>query len=247
MRELIHMTWKEIEALDRDKAIMVMPIGSVEQHGPHLPVGTDYLIAQAFAQRLTQWKETSYMGILLPTIQFGVNAEHAHFQGTIRVPQESISSLLEGQCNSLMEYGFHRFVILNSHGGNSSLLDSFVRNYRISHPCQMTAFTYLSSTVYKGHEELFENEVGLDIHAGEFETSIMQYIYPQLVKDDLARTGDECNLSSRALPPGWLTRELSRSGVMGRPSLATAEKGQEFFRVAEEWLMEKIEGFASAG
>ena len=145
--------------------------------------------------------------------------------------------------DSMMSHGFSRFVLLNSHGGNISMLDSFIRSYRMNHDCKVTAFTYLSSGVYKGHEALFDNEVGLDIHAGEFETSIMQYFFPDLVKK-ATQDLDECNLPVEALPPGWLTHEWSHSGVMGKPSLATSEKGRAFFQVADQWLKEKIELFA---
>lgn len=244
MRSLIHMTWKEVEALDRDKTIIVMPIGSVEQHGPHLPLGTDYLLAEKLVEQLLKWEESSYTGIVLPVIQFGVNTEHFHFPGTVCIPEAYIEGILEGQADSMMRCGFSRFVIVNSHGGNTSLLDSFIRRYRIAHDCKMTAFTYLSSGVYRGHESLFENELGLDVHAGEFETSIMQYFFPELVKMDAQPDLDECNLPAKQLPPGWLTHEWSRSGVMGRPSLATPEKGQKFFAVADQWLREKIESFA---
>lgn len=242
MRRLIHMTWQELDALDREKAIIVMPIGSVEQHGPHLPLGTDFLLAEKLVEQLLRWEESSYIGIVLPVIQFGVNTEHFHFPGTICVPQACIEGIIEGQMDSMMSHGFSRFVLLNSHGGNISMLDSFIRSYRMNHDCKVTAFTYLSSGVYRGHEALFDNEVGLDIHAGEFETSIMQYFFPDLVKkapQDL----DECNLPVEALPPGWLTHEWSHSGVMGKPSLATSEKGRAFFQVADQWLKEKIELF----
>lgn len=243
MRRLIHMTWQELDTLDREKAIIVMPIGSVEQHGPHLPLGTDFLLAEKLVEQLLRWEESSYIGIVLPVIQFGVNTEHFLFPGTICVPQVCIEGILEGQMDSMMSHGFSRFVLLNSHGGNISMLDSFIRSYRMNHDCKVTAFTYLSSGVYRGHEALFDNEVGLDIHAGEFETSIMQYFFPDLVKK-ATQDLDECNLPVEALPPGWLTHEWSHSGVMGKPSLATSEKGRAFFQVADQWLKEKIELFA---
>lgn len=244
MRKLTHMTWKELDALDRGKTIIVMPIGSVEQHGPHLPLGTDFFLVEKLVERLLEWEESSYTGVVLPAIQFGVNTEHFRFPGTICIPEKYIEGILEGQADSMMRCGFSQFVIVNSHGGNTSLLDSFIRRYRMAHNCRMTAFTYLSSGVYRGHESLFENELGLDVHAGEFETSIMQYFFPELVKLDAQQDLDECNLPAKALPPGWLTHEWSQSGVMGRPSLASSEKGRAFFEVADRWLREKIEAFA---
>lgn len=187
MRKWAEMTWAQIQALDREQTLFVMPIGSIEQHGLHLPVGTDYLIMERMMDDLLGREDVSFEIVVLPVLQFGLNEEHVYFPGTVVLNQQEI---------------------------------------------------------YKSHPELFENPVGRDVHAGEFETFLMLYLFLELVDTSVPRERwTDCNVAASSLPTGWLSQECSSIGVIGDGALATAEKGRKYFEMACEWQLGKLRTF----
>ena len=129
MRSVIEMSWPQIQLLNRSSTVIIMPIASVEQHGKHLPVGTDYLLLQKIVQSLREFEVEGYKGILLPSLQFGLNSEHIAFSGTISLGEQCITEILCKQADTFVRDGFKNFILLNSHGGNAGLIDSFIRSY----------------------------------------------------------------------------------------------------------------------
>lgn len=244
MRYATELSWPQIQSLDREKTSIIMPIASIEQHGLHLPVGTDYLLMQKIAEQLRDFHVEGYEGIILPTLQFGLNIEHCAFAGTITLKERCIEDILTQQADAFARNGFLNFIVLNSHGGNSGLIDSFIRTYRAATGCRMTTIDYFRGKPFAGHEALFDNPVGLDVHAGEFETSLMMHLYPDLVdmkrdKADLA----ECNLPARQLPFGWLTHEISKSGVIGDATYASEEKGRAYYAIIMQYVQRALKEF----
>ena len=115
------MTWKEAEQSFGDSKAILLPIGSVEQHGPIGPLGTDYEIPQEFAQRLE--KNNPQDRILLPSIPYGVCPYHLGFPGTINIGDEALHAVVKGITSSLLQHGMKKFVFINGHGGNGPALD----------------------------------------------------------------------------------------------------------------------------
>lgn len=244
MRYAIEMSWPQIQALDRERTAIVMPVASVEQHGRHLPVGTDYLLMHKLVEALGGFAVEGGEGVILPILQFGLNTEHAAFPGTICLERRTLEDILCQQANSFLRHGFRRFAVLNTHGGNFDLLDSFLRTYKVRNGCSMINIDYYRTDVFAGHEQLFDNPVGLDVHAGEFESSLMLYLYPDLVNmDQDARDLSECNMPAGRLPLGWLTHELSRSGIIGDATYAGKEKGRAFFTLICDYVLKAMEEF----
>ena len=246
MRSVIEMSWPQIQLLNRSRTVIIMPIASVEQHGKHLPVGTDYLLMQKIVQSLREFDVEGYEGVLLPALPFGLNTEHIAFPGTISLGEQCITEILCKQADTFVHDGFKDFLLLNSHGGNAGLIDSFIRTYRTATGCRMATVDYFRGKPFAGKENLFDNPVGLDVHAGEFETSLMMHLYPELVdmrvsKEDLA----ECNVPARQLPFGWLTHEVSKTGVIGDATYASEAKGKAYYQVILQYVFSAISEFCS--
>jgi len=121
---LDEMTWKQAEEYFRGDVLAVLPVGSVEQHGPLGPLGTDYLIPEELARRLAKRSDV----LVLPAMPYGVCPHHLSFPGTIDIGYEALFAVLEGIAASLMTHGVRRFLILNGHGGNSPAIERAALN-----------------------------------------------------------------------------------------------------------------------
>lgn len=231
MKRLIECSWKEIDTLDRDRAIVLFPIGSIEQHGWHMPVGTDYLIAEAISRELAKRDTKGFEALLFPSLQFGLNTEHTGFAGTVTLPARLLLELLEAQVNEMAADGFRYFAFLNTHGGNTGLLEIFIREWKAAHPdSRITSLQYFQHGFFDALRDYIDNPIGADVHAGELETSILQYLSPELVHMDVPQDVlRERNCKSGELPKFWLTRDVSKSGIMGDATLANSDKGKIYF------------------
>jgi len=245
MKRLIECIWKEIDTLDRDRTIVLFPIGSIEQHGWHMPVGTDYLIAEAISKELAKRDTKGFEALLFPSLQFGLNTEHTGFAGTVTLPARLLLELLEAQVNEMAADGFRYFTFLNTHGGNTGLLEIFIREWKAAHPeSRITSLQYFQHGFFDALRDYIDNPIGADVHAGELETSILQYLSPELVQMDMPQDVlREKNCKSGELPKFWLTRDVSKSGIMGDATLAHADKGKIYFDFICDSLEQAITKF----
>jgi creatinine amidohydrolase len=214
--------------------IAVLPVAAVEQHGPHLPVGVDTYIAEAYLARVRALLPEDSSVVFLPVQAVGASDEHRAFRGTLTLsPQTTLRAFIEiGE--SVSRAGIRKLVIVNSHGGNITLIDLAARQLRVGH----NMLAVHASWGHFGYPEgLFtEAERTHGIHGGDIETSIMLAAYPDLVRREkianfipatIAMERDFAHL--RADFPvgfGWMTQDLNASGAVGDASLATAEKGE---------------------
>ena len=215
-------------------SIAVLPVAAVESHGPHLPVGVDTLIAEAYLKRVRALRPADLPAVFLPVQAVGASDEHRAFRGTLTLsPQTALATFIEiGE--SVHRAGIRKLVIVNSHGGNIAPIDLAARQLRVRHAmlavhCSWGRFGY--------PEGLFSAaELTHGIHGGDIETSIMLAAYPELVRRDriadfrpatYAMERDYAHL--RADFPagfGWMTQDLHASGAVGDATPATAEKGE---------------------
>jgi creatinine amidohydrolase len=245
MKRFEECSWKKLDGLDRSRTIVLFPIGSVEQHGWHLPVGTDLLLARAISDRLAARETDGFEALLFPELQFGLNVEHTGFCGTITLPARLLLELIERQVRAVYDSGFRYFAFLNTHGGNTGLLEIFIREFKAAHPdCNLTSFQYFTHGFFDALRESIDNPIGVDVHAGELETSILQYLSPELV--DMTVSPEkmrERNCKSGELPKFWLTKEVSASGVIGDATLARREKGKIFLDYICDSLFEAVSAY----
>lgn len=198
--------------------VAVLPVGSFEQHGGHLPLTTDSLIATAIAHRLAD----DYDLLSLPPVMFGCSHEHAAFPGTVSIKATTLYSVMMDISESLRQSAIVKFVIVNGHGGNY-VLSNFARESNINGPHTILFPQQADWTDARHHAGLLTSNHE-DMHGGEAETSIMLDRHPDLVGDGY-RSADHLADDRRHLLTVGLV-SYAPEGIIGRPSLATAEKGR---------------------
>jgi creatinine amidohydrolase len=221
------------EEFDADR-IAVLPVAAVEQHGPHLPVGVDTYIAQAYLARVRALLPADFPAVFLPVQAVGASDEHRAFRGTLTLsPETALRAFIEiGE--SIVRAGIRKLLFINSHGGNITLIDLAARQLRVKHDI---VAVHTSWGRFGYPDRLFATgERAHGIHGGDIETSIMLAAYPQLVRQEkvadfrprtYAMERDYAWL--RADSPagfGWMTQDLQASGAVGDASRATAAKGE---------------------
>lgn len=245
------LTSPEVAALDRNTTVLVLPLGSVEQHGNHLPLGTDTLLAHSVS--LTAAERLAGTVAVLPPPWYGFSAHHMRFAGSITLRAETLMAVAEDIVGSLVGHGFRRILIVNGHGGNGGVIDVLASTlgYRHHGKARIAALTYfqLARDVIAG---LRQSEPGGMGHACEFETAMVQHIRPELVKIDRAAViypdPGSAYLTTDLLGGSAIRvyhdfADLSPSGTLGDPSLATPEKGGQFFAAVVSELAAFIEDF----
>jgi creatinine amidohydrolase len=251
------MRWEElsapaIEALDRDATVVVLPLGSVEQHGRHMAVGTDTLLAHNLA--LGAADRLAGRVAVLPPPWYGFSAHHMRFAGTVTLRLETTLALVDDIAASVVAHGFRRFLIVNGHGGNNGAVDVLAstlgrKHYGKARIAGLTYFQLARDAIAK----LRESVSGGMGHACEFETSMLLHLRPDLVAMERAvvaypdpgskyLTTDLVGASTIRTYHDFA--DLSESGTLGDPSLASAEKGARFYNAVLGELVRFIEDFS---
>lgn len=245
----------EIAAAAGSGAVVVVPVGSIEQHGPHLPTMTDSACVEHVVRDAVDRLDGSPLTLIAPTVKFGFSADHLGFAGTLSIPAELLADLLVEIGRSILLSGFRRIVYVNGHGSNASLLYYVVRRIRdlAPEPVTVTGATYWSLA----REELAaarRSEEGGMGHACELETSLMLHYEPDTVDMALAvrempksyspyRATDLLSTGPAVAPDRF--RDRTHSGVQGDPTVADAEHGAHLSSLAADALARFIRDFAS--
>jgi creatinine amidohydrolase len=238
MSDWLSLTTTEFSIADVARKVAVLPVAAVEQHGLHLPVGTDTYIAEAYLARVRPLLPEDSAVALLPVQQVGASDEHRAFRGTLTFsPETALRTFIEvGE--SVQRAGINKLIIINSHGGNIALIDLAARQLRVHHG-MLAVHTSWGRFGYP--EGLFsEAERTHGIHGGDIETSIMLAAYPDLVRHERIANFIPATVAMereyrhlRADFPagfGWMTQDLNASGAVGDASLASSEKGEAALR-----------------
>ncbi|GAA1683305.1 creatininase family protein [Nonomuraea maheshkhaliensis] len=202
----------------RDAHVAILPIGSFEQHGPYLPLATDAAIASIIARELAQLYPVRH----LPPITISCSHEHKAWPGTVSISAKTLLALVTDIQASLRASGINKLVLINAHGGNYTL-SNVVQEATVSERC-MALFP--TSADWNGARAAanMETTAHEDMHAGELEASILLAANPELVQDGYDTVDHIANDRKDLLTVGM--EAYTKSGVIGRPSLATAEKGR---------------------
>lgn len=213
-------------------AIAILPIGSAEQHGPHLPLSTDFVIAESLARDLVSAYGDSHDLLLLPPMAVSKSNEHAWSPGTLWLSATTMLAVLDELARCLAITPIRKLVFLNGHGGNSALLQVASRDIRLAHGLQ-TFVMHPSVPPDQGGTSPAA-ELGMGIHAGVEETSVMLHLRPELVRLDLGVRSVPEHLASfervrfgGAVSFGWLSSDFGTDGTLGDPTGATAEHGKQ--------------------
>jgi creatinine amidohydrolase len=255
-RRLGRLTTEEVALLDKSSALVVLPMGAIEQHGPHLPCDTDILVAQAVVDRTVAATASSVDLWTLPPLAYGKSNEHLDFPGTVSLATETLLAVCRDLANSVARSGFRKLAFVNGHGGQPQLLEVVARDIR-----EITSLEVFPIFLYRlGIPEgiIDDHHAAFDLHGGVIETSMVLALDPGAVRlDRLDSAVDERarELSERhrrlslegALPTTWLTKDVSTTGVIGDPRGASAEWGERIVGLWVESLaaaFEEICGFA---
>jgi Uncharacterized protein, putative amidase len=225
-----------VELAARDGSVLVVPVGSLEQHGYHLPVATDTLLADAVAHGAATTAEAPVL--VLPPVWTGLSAHHLPFGGTVTLDRETLAAVLEEVADSALENGFDAVVFVNGHGGNTALVDAVSASVGAAHPdVEVVSLTYFA-LAGEIAAEVRDSETGGMAHGGEFETSLMLHLHPDLVDMDKADGDmmegpyDQSRQDLFEGGPVSVYRPFTafrESGAVGDPTLADVEKGQRLF------------------
>jgi creatinine amidohydrolase len=247
------LTAPEFAALDRAQAVAILPIGAVEQHGPHLAMGVDHDLTIAVLARALPLIDSALIVLALPVQAIGKSTEHEAFPGTLSLSAETLLAVLHDIAASVARAGVRRLLFLNGHGGNRALLELACRDLRAD-PGLITAHVAWDDLAgAEGVVGAVEAQNGL--HAGDVETSAMLAAHPDMVRLDRAedfgsahlgwqKAHPELGLGGAALRPGWLMGDLNPRGAIGNASAATADKGERLLANAAQALARLVADFA---
>lgn len=216
--------------------VVVLPVGAIEQHGPHLPVSVDRDLVEAVIERALPQLSAEQNVLVLPTLAITKSGEHDRHPGTLSLSAETLLAVLRDIGASLARAGVQRLVMLNGHGGNTAVLDIVARDLRMAHEMIVANCSWFGFAEWQGVMD--PAAMAYDLHAGDSETSPMLAAKPDLVDMDLAgdfrpamqdweRSNRFTGLTGQAARPGWIIDDLNEQGVCGDASAATAEKGKQ--------------------
>jgi creatinine amidohydrolase len=237
---LSRLTWKDVDALSRDLVVLI-PTGSCEQHGPHLPLFTDSILATAAAEAVEA--QLPDKTLLTPCLWLGASGHHLAMAGTLSASFPAYMGALQSVIDSLIPHGFYRFYVINGHGGNTepngvALRELKQRNLNCTFG-HSGYFSFIGSEI----ESIMEGPLKDIRHACEAEASLMLHIAPELVRKDLLR-----NDGLRASPnvKGVIHHfdEITEEGSLGYATLANADKGKRLFDLAVDGCVREIAGIA---
>jgi creatinine amidohydrolase len=233
-RDWTEIHWPDVSGAMAERWIAVLPLAATEQHGPHLPVGTDVMIAQAYLARVRERLADTIPATFLPLQPVGISIEHIGYPGTLTLPTEVALKTWTAIGASVARAGIKKLVMVTSHGGNSAAMTLVAQDLRAHHGLLAVATGWSRFGVPEG---LFSaDELRHGIHGGAVETSIMLARYPQQVQNDkiadfrsagFAMEKDYRWLSAhRPAPFAWQAQDLHPSGAVGDATQASAEKGE---------------------
>lgn len=252
MNELADLTAPEIEQQTSEGAILLLPVGAMEQHGPHLPTRTDSHIAEEILRRAAKSASVASPLVLAPCLWLGASDHHTE-RFALSVSEETYARVAIELLSSAYRSGLRRVFILNGHGGNGAALRIALSRIRALLPDLTVAAGEYWAAAKEELKQLRDGQAGSAGHAGEIETSLMMYLW----NDKLQPPGGSGSVSR--LPPCFAAdlleggpfsistpwEDFTRDGVIGDPSLASIQKGETMVSVIVEAVSKCLESFAS--
>lgn len=234
-RDWTEIRWADANPADVSRWIAVLPLAATEQHGPHLPLETDVLIADAYLARVRELLPETIPATFLPAEPIGISTEHIDYPGTQTLPTEVALKRWTAIGEDIARRGMKKLVIITSHGGNSAAMMLVAQDLRAH---QKLFVVTTSWSRLSGAEKLFPaDEVRHGIHGGAVETSIMLARYPEQVRANAIADFPASSIAmekqyrwlstQRPAPFAWQAQDLNASGAIGNATLAVVEKGEQ--------------------
>jgi creatinine amidohydrolase len=239
--ELDRMTWPEVRAeQERGRDTVVVAFGATEQHGPHMPLATDALLGDHLARMVAERLDA----FVAPTVRIGCSEHHLAFPGTLSVSEETFHGVVADIVRSLARGGFRRAVLLPTHGGNFAPLAAALDALGPVDGIEVRALTDLGALFALARVGVEEHDVPLGeggVHAGEWETSMLMAIHPELVhleRGEPGYTGDPQAAIGAIFGEGVHT--VAANGVIGDPTRASADHGARYWDEALAVILAEV-------
>lgn len=250
VRRFADLTGPQVSELLTERSILVQPLGAIEQHGPHLPLSTDSVVATAVAEAAVAAVGDELDVWLLPTLEYTKSNEHAWSAGTVWLSATTLLAVLDDLGRCIATTPARRLVFLNGHGGNSALLNVANRELRLAHGL-MTFLAHPGVPADQGGTSPAD-ELGMGVHGGTDETSLMLHLAPHLVDMSKAerRVPEAIALNKYVrfggrVSFGWLSNDFFPDGYIGDPTAADADLGKRLFEGSVHSFCESLREIAA--
>lgn len=242
-RFLSYLSWTQIAELpDKANTPIVLPAGSVEQHGPHLPCLVDSIIAAGVMGHALARLPDRVPAFALPPVTYGKSDEHLHFPGTVTLEGTTLLATITEIGESVYRMGFRKLLIVNAHGGQPQVMEMAARELRLRHGDYVVMPHFVWRVPHAAGRFLSETERRLAMHAGHAETAILMALAPETVHMERAVANVPPEFPSKVLSPdgrpplAWTARDFGPSGIIGDPLPATPEQGRAILEsLADSW------------
>jgi creatinine amidohydrolase len=240
------LTTRDFAALDVAATVAVLPLGATEQHGPHLPLGVDTVLADGIVAAALPLLPAELPVLFLPTQQIGLSPEHARFAGTLTLSAETLIRLWNEIGAGVARAGVKKLVLFNAHGGHVGAMDIVARELRAEHGLIVYSVSWFNLPLGDAGAQFGAGEHRFGVHAGEIETSMMLALAPQQVRMGEAknfRSTSEQRAANYAIlgngksaKLGWAMEDYNPQGAAGNAAAATGVRGQAVVDAAAEQL-----------
>lgn len=231
-----NLGWPDFEAMDRENTIVAIPVGATEQHGRHLPLGTDSIDVWHVAKTVAAAVPEDFPLLIFPLLPVGLSVEHMHYPGSVTLQPDTLYHVALDICESLVRHGFKRIIFFNGHGGNTPILSAVSFKVRADHGVGVFLFD-VSTMLVQPDRPAEVMAADYDGHAGELETDLVLAARPETVRLDRAEATCAEHFSANKVftlagpvSVGWLSNDFGSDtvspGNCGDPRGATREKGE---------------------
>ncbi|RWR02477.1 creatininase [[Pantoea] beijingensis] len=248
------LSTREFSELEMEKVVVILPIGAVEQHGPHLPVRVDAAINAGIIARAVELMPADLPVLVMPALPIGKSDEHLSYPGTLTLPYDLLGKVWFEVAKSAWRAGARKIIFWNSHGGQPQLMEIVCRQLRVE--LEMFAVGASWFRTIDSSDLYCADELQHGIHGGESETSVMLHLHPELVQMQYAENFVSASVASAEkggiLTPeggvsfGWMAEDLHPSGTTGNAASADAARGKiETERAAQALvqLVQEVQAF----
>jgi creatinine amidohydrolase len=240
------LTTRDFAALDVAATVAVLPLGATEQHGPHLPLGVDSVLADGIVAAALPLLAPELPVLFLPTQQIGLSPEHARFAGTLTLSAETLIRVWNEIGAGVARAGVRKLVLFNAHGGHVGAMDIVARELRAAHGLIVYSVSWFNLPLGDAGAQFSAGEHRFGVHAGQIETSMMLALAPQQVRMQAAKdfrstsearaAGYEILGNGRSAKLGWAMEDYNAEGAAGNAAAATAQAGQAVIDTAARQL-----------
>lgn len=242
------LTTEDFALIDGERSVALLPVAAIEQHGPHLPLYTDACIAEGLVTEMWARLDEDISLLVLPSLNIGTSAEHGAFPGTLSIGGETLKHYLTDIGDSVAAAGVRKLVLLNTHGGQTHILDAVALDLRMRHAMLAVKANYFGFGVPA--DLVDDEELDHGLHGGLVETALMLHLRPDLVRMEAAERFEPLSLAMagdyRHLRPegavgfGWLAQDLHPAGVAGDATRADSVTGRRILAHAATCLADLV-------